>query len=896
MRVLIFPNADTLRLVLSVDIIPTAITGRPVRASLPGRERILVELVEDDFSPDVLAALHRLGVQLGVPIRQLELRSYLCWAELLPLQPHRVPIPPGSPLLLAIPDTDLAGLWAAVQRLRPQTVRMMFPAETVGTSWVWVLLEAPPECAVPPEDDRLRRYRPWQPHGYILEGWEHPLGRLPPLATGTLALLHPDHPWSLLPEDAFLASPQSLPTATHPLDTPPLPAGTQPPPVVPLRLTLTADIRASTQESLWIFDATQREMLAEILQHSEERLLIPYHTASLRHTDGTTSTVILSRSGEAPNALLAGVRGYVRHPMLPRLFLPSGQRLRPDPRADRLTNWLALPDECLAWLTSDASGSVCVQSLPRSAFVPLTTLVRYETPPPVVYHPPSLNSALGTMPPFTLAVEAESTAQTGADSQNSRNLWNDHARPATRFGHWLSQSLGHWLRRLERTPQPPQQKSQPTSAATADTPETPEAHTERTRLRGHSDWTAQRQALERRALTLIPQSAGEMRGELWAELGRVYTALGNPTDGAICHLSAAWEQWSSSESHWDEWFQAEAKAARLGMSEPEAFLTKSPDVQSARLAAAYLSWRARTHPIGEVDATRVQELLFRIDLFEKDLPIKAVWLARLAAARLAGGDPLSLARCRERIFSRLTEAGPELELDLPAFLRFQEQAEPERFQIARDWLFRIREPLHRWIARQGINPGFPTVGRLQWAGLDAEVTNTTALANLMLAWGLSTLGDRTRARQLFLQSAATLSVENQNSAEEVAVCQHLLRLFQRRIDTAQGGRTKPIAPEEPIPEGELARYAIDKLVTNARSLDPYSTRNPYRGRDFSLGDDALGTLLHAWMEQRYPASEFPLERLFTQAEQNPTPEMLPRFTLAMLNTADQFTSAWVARI
>jgi hypothetical protein len=122
-------------------------------------------------------------------------------------------------------------------------------------------------------------------------------------------------------------------------------------------------------------------------------------------------------------------------------------------------------------------------------------------------------------------------------------------------------------------------------------------------------------------------------------------------------------------------------------------------------------------------------VLALLDAHEADVPARAVWLARSAAARLTDGDPLGLAGCRDRLFRRLMDKGPGLDLDAPSFLRFRGAA-GDRWLTAREWLARVREPVHRWLGRLA-GPG----RRLQWAGIDPEPNSTAAYADLLLAWG-----------------------------------------------------------------------------------------------------------------------------------------------------------------
>ena len=268
------------------------------------------------------------------------------------------------------------------------------------------------------------------------------------------------------------------------------------------------------------------------------------------------------------------------------------------------------------------------------------------------------------------------------------------------------------------------------------------------------------------------------------------------------------------------------------------YSVRPPPSRSARVAAAHLA-RAAAQPIPPADLIlQLPRLLALLNDHEADVPARAVWLARLAAARLTGGDPLALARCRDRLFRRLTEKGPGLDLDAPSFLRFRGAAVGDRWLTARDWLARVRDPVHRWLGR------LAGPGRLQWAGIDPETDGTAAYADLILAWGLSRLGDRARARDLETRADAVLNRAG-GVGVDPAVHRVLRAAFRERIRIAEDGRPdRPGLPLEAAAElprlDDLGRYAVDKLRAHCGVLEPVDLVNPYRGRDLGgfLGSDA----------------------------------------------------------
>jgi hypothetical protein len=307
-------------------------------------------------------------------------------------------------------------------------------------------------------------------------------------------------------------------------------------------------------------------------------------------------------------------------------------------------------------------------------------------------------------------------------------------------------------------------------------------------------------------------------------------------------------------------------------------VTARPDSpRYARIAAAVvaeLGTPSDSHPEEE----HRPELLRQVDTWEDDLPVRAVWLARLAAAAAAGGDPLGLARCRDRLLARLAADGPALDLDAPAFLRFHGAANGERFRAAREWLLHTRDPIHRWVQQQA------TGHRLGWAGIDPDPRTTVAYADLMLAWGLSRLGDRTRAGEWADRAEHTLTRARAHGVDR-RVHVALLSRFRDRIRAAQRGRSdRPgdarQATAASLPADPLSHYAVEKLCAHSCILTESASADPYRGQDLAalLGSDPLGERLGELVRTGDPAA---VTRVLDEASSDPTARVLPRVVLAV---------------
>jgi hypothetical protein len=334
--------------------------------------------------------------------------------------------------------------------------------------------------------------------------------------------------------------------------------------------------------------------------------------------------------------------------------------------------------------------------------------------------------------------------------------------------------------------------------------------------------------LEAEFLRVLPTLAAEEPPGKWAELANAYDAAGNHTDAALCWLNALWGQGKPSPLWAWGWLRAEARAGRPEVKaiDPIPWLAAPPGPGTTRAMAAWVVWASLQTSPPAVLAERAAELQARLESHEHWLPVRAAWMARAATARLGRGDVLGLARTRDRLAERLLTTGLSLELDTPSFLRFAGEGVRGRFHEARRWLVDKRESIHQWLARLS-EPGprvegGPDPGLLRHVGLEPEVANTQAYADLILAWGLTRFAEHTAADQVRRQGLAGLS--------EHPVHAWLRDAFEYRIAQVREGRP----PRGPLPAALLARlaalpdrYAIDKFREHSRILEPTTQVSAY---------------------------------------------------------------------
>lgn len=812
MSALLFPTTDAVRLALTAGVIPPAVARGPVAAGF-GDSGELWLVPARPPSAEVLAALARIGVRPHAPPPGFVPTPFPCWAAPLPLRPD--PTPPAGPRLVRVPVGRLAGFVAAAQRLRPQAVRFL-----PDRPFALVHLPHPPAHLLDAPD--VVAYHEPAPGVWVPVGWQHPLPAALGVSDGQLAFVDPPAVWTVTPCPPFLDSADTFPLTVRPR---PVYGSADPFPSVRVPVKLRKH-PADTPEVLWAFDGSPAE-LADLFRSTDERVLSKC-TFAVVEAGGTRRVWAKATSRGKVPVLPSPFRGFVPHPMLTGVFLPAGYSLAPSPRADRLTGLVHASPTHLVCVEAEC-GSPVVHRIPPAAFRPLSGLLEYITPQPrplVAWHrgigrlalievraadvldPPVTLVPLVPPPPPPLPVVPSTS-------------WI--ARIADRF---------RSSRRPERTK--PVAKVQKQSSRVI-----PPA------VRTSPDRDARRRQLEQ-AVVESPTPA------LWTELASVTADSGRPADAALCWVNALWECDPPPAEWLAEWVRAEARG--------------KPGPRLAAALVAAIGFGPDPHP----DADRLPELVRKVDAHEGELPVRVAWLARLGAARAAGGDPLSLARCRDRLLARLADEGPSLDLDAPGFLRFHGHPDGDRFRAAREWLLHAREPIHKWLQR--LSTGL----RLGAAGFDPPVRPTAAYADLMIAWGLCRLGEGTKADELAERAARVLEQAGGHGAD-AAVHHTLLARFQARIRDARHGRGRPPASTD-IPvsvDDPDANYAVVKLAERSRILSPHPTGNPYGGQDLAplLGGDDLGRRLSRLV--REPSADA-VTSLLAETAPDPTAATLPR--------------------
>jgi hypothetical protein len=195
-------------------------------------------------------------------------------------------------------------------------------------------------------------------------------------------------------------------------------------------------------------------------------------------------------------------------------------------------------------------------------------------------------------------------------------------------------------------------------------------------------------------------------------------------------------------------------------------------------------------------------------------------LSRLALSRLIGGDPVGLARCRDRLLGRLLDQGLSADLDVPRFVRFAGQVSGERRQEVRTWLMRAREPMRRWVAQPA--GAVPQDLRLPQFGFGNAGGANVAYADLILAWGIARLGERTASQEWIAAARAALPPDD--PIHSLLVDAYALRAHQALEGLPHRG---PLPSEWRRRRADLlasatsdAAFKVDRLRQYSRILEP----------------------------------------------------------------------------
>jgi len=937
MPTIFFADLDTLRLALASGAVPSALGGAPARAGFDAQGHLWLQ-PEVPLSREAAAALARFGAAVQGTSGATLTEVVPCWQQLLALQPAPSNGHPERVLFTVSDGTRVPALIAELQRLG---------APDVGVCWLddsdkpeararddrphaLLLVEHPPLYTLLLADDAdpnaPRSYAEQAPGVWVEHGRRHPLAEQIRPPKGQIALLTAPRVWTFLPDGPFATGPDVLQLPRRPADT----RDRSDTERLPLELRVVPDLRGTDAAEFWVLRNRAGAQLRNLVRQSDDALLARLSLAAGRV--GTSRVVVLrvraDKRGGPPVLVLDALacRSYLR---LPNLFVPCGLRLRPGLRRDALRNLLASDPQRVTWLEPTEGGGFTVQTLPATAFRPFANYVSYTRERDTQPLTPDLPPMPLVLPAFTVRElrpsgrRPRTPREEPTPTPNRRPVPAHTDEPSHSTG-WL-QRLAHWFRRHEDADAAARSRTDsPSTTRLPRRQETPSSSNTRDDRRAE---------LEARFL----QEAGSVdRAALWPELATVYAALNRHGDAAVCWLNALWEQERPRPDWARGWLRAEARLprGRGDETDPAYWLDGPPTPAAARAVAASVVFAAANQESGvrnqgsgvqdenlltpdsrllTPDLARVQRLL---EEFEAALPVRAAWLAHVALARLSGGDVVGLARTRDRMLERLYQDGLSLDLDVPAFLRFAGQGSGDwaaRAQEVRDWLSHARESVHRWVAarpdrpagRARLVPELTTQDpQLQAFGFGTATRFTRAYADLILAWGLTRLGDRTGSQELLSFAQATLA-----GTDDVHAV--LYDAYAYRARQALEGRPAvgPLPPDllsrlealrrrqqsDPRGREEMPFYKAEKLRAASRILNPAEKFDVYR---VTVINEYMDDLQRALTAARLLIDRDELVRRFGEllAETGRTPEQEARLLESALAVAPRVGEAFAGEV
>lgn len=273
----------------------------------------------------------------------------------------------------------------------------------------------------------------------------------------------------------------------------------------------------------------------------------------------------------------------------------------------------------------------------------------------------------------------------------------------------------------------------------------------------------------------------EAKADSWLDLARLQAQAGNSHDASIGYANAMWHRPTIDAQTANEW------AAHEG-GQPDQLITNAlrapvDGTTGRQLAAGLVATAAQ--PGGKMPAATIQAAGRRLIEAEPYIGVKPTWLAVQALEKLAGSDPLAVARWRDHLLERLKQRGIDTPVDTPAFLRGG-GGDKDISQAMHSRVDALGQHLHNWI------DAATTLG----TGGDNRVAQqskdmTKAYADALLGIGQARLGDAAAGRRRF-ETAMHVLTGAGNTPSRV-----LAGVLQHRFNEAASGRhAAPLLPPE----------------------------------------------------------------------------------------------------
>ncbi|GEN09525.1 hypothetical protein SAMN05443572_109179 [Myxococcus fulvus] len=791
MSTLVFPTREALHLALTSRLVPPEVQAAPAHHHASAEGPLYVT-PHAPLTKGALAELATFGVRVDAKAPRGE-SSVRCWAELLPT--HRVPLDgvlPGTVMFLPTDADALLALAGELLRLGCDRQEVCFAKGEEG-SRALLRAVAPPYFTLTGAIDRAGGLRafvpavPGQTSVWVELGHVHPLARTLQPAAGNVLLIPGEGAWLTAADgpwlDLYQLTDLRLPEPARAWEPLPAPGRLS----VPLRLTRAARTEPA---SLWVLRENAVAQVESLVHTLPEPVLAQLRFAVTGPPDAPC-IILRARAGrERPPELGLSAMAYAPLPQVAELYLPCDGLLEPPVRKERLRALLVPTPETVTWLHPTGDGGFRAERISEKAFQPLESWVDYVVDASAVALEPWMKGATfdfgaieladGEWIPGTSRAPSAEKKPKDAQSTKTERRAHDTAEP-------------------EPVAEPSRKASKKTATKAPSAPLVPLAPE-------RQDAAAEALArAERDFLALdVPADAPE-RQALWVRMAELQVQLGRAREATLCWTCALWSATGDEATELAErWARAETRNGQA----PEQLLTRdTPSEDDVRSLASALVHAARAS--GGATFSDVPTLQRWLDKHDTALDVRTLWLSRAALDKLAGGDPLSLAKAGDRV-QEMLRRGLSLSRDVPLFLRGGTDAA---------LLPRLATHLTTLLDR------FERTTRRR-SSVEAPTALTQAYVRLVFACGLARVGQPEHARTLVEAATAALSKSD-------PIHGFLVRAYGARVTQALEG--EPL--ETPLPADIAAelnalatfqRYKVDRLRQGSGLLEPSERLDPAR--------------------------------------------------------------------
>jgi hypothetical protein len=808
-----FPNQDTLQLALTTGIVPPTVSLQSATVGIDSQGRPWAQVTN---APKAMqTGLKRLGVE-ALSQAPSAGRAASCWFELLPpVRSRTLPETTNQiPVLFWLQRPEsLVVLVGEMLRLGNDRQSYRWLTDAKGQTSVLLRVIGPPyytllralegtfDIGGLGQSLPVRAFVEQAARVWVELGFEHPMADKLQLAENNLLLIEAGGQWVWLDNAPFadiydilhfeLAHEQTNWQANTHLDKL----------IVPLRLVAGG---ASDVAEMWVLRDEPMAQLDQLVRDLPDRVLGQLAFA-VGELDGQTIIVLRTRPGPAARTelVLRGIR-YLPYSRIPNLYVPVGYQLQPLLRRDVLMQMLAPDPAQIVWLHPTGGTAFVPESLPDSAFQPLSEWVNYVIDQQRVALREWVQSTEFDFDSYLCKDDEPPSEPKPPSKSASRPTGNKKTRPsAPPAGVPPAQESAHTVD--GSTIGAASNKSNPAIADLSVT----------NRLRHE---LAQLEA-EFLALEGVPLD-DTRRLAYWPRLAHLNAQLGMKVDALLCRLMVLWELPKQADSMLAEWLQEEKLLERQQewVNLLRETITKPmPTPGELQLVALTLLVLPRQPQVLQALTPLLPQVSHFLSNHDGTLSVRLAWLAWLALVRVHGADVLSLARTRDRLLERLLNEGLSPERDMPNFLRYHNQNDAQLVRLVQQCLPQLHQEAIRWAAseRQGAAVNRPYV-------------------DLIFAFAAARLGDHDFSRFLVQQAQTRLAQGDETE-------QLLLRMFVYRIQQAIAGEsTTTLLPEHFRDElGQLSnntkqqrmcppRYAAERMLKESRLLDPLDRPDPYR--------------------------------------------------------------------